>query len=402
MRGGDLPRLKRVREGEVVILIPDEPEPTRSVFYNPGMEISRDIAVCCVRAYRDAEGRGGLSIAEPLAASGVRGIRYAKEVEGVREVVLGDVNPLAVKLASMNVELNGLGGVVVVRHEEANRLLSSRSSPSLRFDVIDIDPFGSPAPFTETSIRALRDGGLLMLTATDAPPLCGIYPSVAERRYGARSLNVEYCHELALRILLAHVASTALRLDASIQPLLSYALRHHYRACVRVRVGAAEAAQCLRNLGALLHCFECGHRELMGVREGRRERCPVCGARAQVASPVWRGQLLDRDFASKVLSEVARSNFRNRDFEEAFLRRLCEEAEAPPLYFTLDEACRRLRCPQPKISEVLSTLKEWGFEARRTHFHPKGVKTDALVTDFLAAVRVLAKRRAGHEGGQPD
>lgn len=241
-----------------------------------------------------------------------------------------------------------------------------------------------------------------MMTATDSPPLCGIYPSVAERRYGVRSLSVEYCHELALRILLAHIALTALRLDASIQPLLSYALRHHYRVCVKVRVGATEAAQCLRNLGALLHCFECGHRELTAVRGVHREGCPVCGARAQSASPIWRGRLLDRDFTSRVLNEVVNSAFKNRGFEEEFLRRLCDEAEAPPLYFTLDEACRRLRRPQPRVSEVLDALEEWGFEACRTHFHPKGVKTSALVTDFLAAVRMLAKRRAGHEGSQPN
>lgn len=395
-----LPPLKRVSEGNAVILVPDEPEPTRSVFYNPEMEVSRDIAVCCIRAYREAEGRSQLSIAEPLAASGVRGIRYAKEVEGVREVVLGDVNPLAVKLATMNVELNGLSDVVTVRHEEANRLLSSRSSPGLRFDVIDIDPFGSPAPFTEASIRALRDGGLLMLTATDSPPLCGVYPRAAERRYGVRSLSVEYCHELAVRILLAHVAVTAMRVDASIEPLLSYALRHHYRVCVRVRAGAAGANKCLENLGSLIHCYACGHREL-AARDVQRERCPVCGARAQGASPVWRGRLVDGRFAYRVLAEVGRSSYRYRDLEERLLRMLSEEAEGPPLYYTLDEVCRRLRRPQPKIAEVLEALRGWGFRACRTHFHPKGVKTDALITDLLTAVRALVKGRAGHEGRQP-
>ncbi|MCX8204492.1 MAG: tRNA (guanine(10)-N(2))-dimethyltransferase [Candidatus Nezhaarchaeota archaeon] len=393
----DLTRLKRVSEGKVVVLVPDEAEPTRSVFYNPAMEISRDIAVCCIRAYQAIEGIKQLSIAEPLTASGVRGIRYAKEVRGVREVVLGDVNPLAVKLAVMNVELNGLGDVATVRHEEANRLLASRSSPSLKFDVIDIDPFGSPAPFIEASIRALRDRGLLMLTATDTPPLCGIYPSVAERRYGVRSLKVEYCHEQALRILLAHVALSALKLDASIQPLLSYALRHHYRVCVKIRAGATEAAHCLKNLGTLLHCFECGHREMLASRGVQYERCPICGAKAHSASPIWRAQLLDSNFVSKVLDEVVQSDFKHRGFEEAFLRRLTEEAGAPPLYYTLDEVCRKLRRPQPKISEALSVLRKWGFEACRTHFHPKGVKTNALVTDLYAVVRMLTKHCASHK-----
>lgn len=392
-------RLKEVAEGKVIILVPDEPMPTRSVFYNPEMELSRDIAVCCLKAYRDLRGRHDLAVAEPLAATGVRGIRYAKEVEGVRLVLLGDVNPLAVELARRNVELNNLADRVLVSHVEAGRLLASRSEPSARLDVVDIDPFGSPAPFTEPSLKALRDGGLLMLTATDAPPLCGIYPSVAERRYGARSLNVEYCHELALRLILAHVATTALKLDMSIHPLLSYAFNHHYRVCVEVEVGASKAEECLEKLGSLIHCHSCGHRELISHRRLGQEPCPICGSETSTASPIWRGGLLDYEFTLRVLGEVEQSGFKHRRREATLLAKLLEEADSPPLYYTVDEACRRLKVSQPNIASVIEALRQWGFKATRTHFHSKGVKTDAYIMDVLAAVRKLAKKGSSHKGG---
>jgi tRNA (guanine26-N2/guanine27-N2)-dimethyltransferase len=388
-----LPPLRKVFEGEVAILVPDEPQPTRSVFYNPRMEVSRDIAVCCLRAYRRLRG-GSLSIAEPLTASGVRGIRYAKEVEGVRELLLSDVNPLAVELARRNVELNGLSNVASVERVEASKLLASRSAPSLRLDVVDLDPFGSPAPFIEPALRALRDGGLLMATATDAPPLCGIHPRVAERRYGARSLNVEYCHELAVRLLLSHVASTAARLDIAIHPLLSYALQHHYRICLRVEAGASKADECLNELGTLKHCFSCGHRELAPLTDLSANRCPVCGGRIASTSPVWRGALVDPSFASAVHEELARSSFKHKKLELRLTSTLIEEAEAPPLHFTLDEASRRLKCPQPSLAEVVEELRSAGFKAYRTHFHTKGVKTDAAVQDLLYVVWKLAKQGA--------
>ncbi len=392
--------LVEVEEGEVKVLVPAASlkDPSAGeVFYNVNMEPSRDIAVCCLKAYRKLRG-SELTIAEPLAASGVRGIRYAKEVEGVREVLLGDVNPLAVELAKKNVELNGLSSVVQVELSEANRLLSARSGPGARLDVVDVDPFGSPAFFIESALRALKDGGLLMATATDAPPLCGIYPRVAERRYGARSLNVEYCHELAVRLLLGYVASTAIKLDMAVRPLLSYALQHHFRLCVQVELGALKADECLNELGALKHCFKCGHRELTPNRAQLSEKCPVCGGRVATTSPIWRGRLVDCGFASMVLDELARSKFKHKKLELRLASLLVEEAEAPPLYYTLDEACRRLKCSQPSLARVVDELRSTGFKAYRTHFHPKGVKTDASTQAFLYAVRRLVKEGASQEG----
>ncbi|RLI14071.1 hypothetical protein DRO41_06375, partial [Candidatus Bathyarchaeota archaeon] len=207
-----------VEEGEVRVLVPklkafvkspSEYAPSKApVFYNPVMELNRDIAVLALQAYQRTVNRE-ISVCEPLAGCGVRGTRFAVEVDGVKKVVMNDINEKAFKLASYNVEMNKLDKRVLVRNEDANFLLSSYGAPRKRFDAIDIDPFGSPTPYIDSAVRALRSGGLLALTATDMAPLCGVYPKACIRKYGGKPLRTEYCHEIAVRLLAGCLATTA-------------------------------------------------------------------------------------------------------------------------------------------------------------------------------------------------
>ena len=48
------------------------------VFYNPIMELSRDISVSAVQVTADE--MGSVRVCDPLAGVGARGLRYAKEV----------------------------------------------------------------------------------------------------------------------------------------------------------------------------------------------------------------------------------------------------------------------------------------------------------------------------------
>ena len=84
--------VEEVREGRARILVPTldescgEPEQRlRSmapVFYNPVMKTNRDTAVLVLRAHQRDLGRG-VDACEPMAGSGVRGIRLALEVDDV-------------------------------------------------------------------------------------------------------------------------------------------------------------------------------------------------------------------------------------------------------------------------------------------------------------------------------
>jgi len=165
-----------IKEGKVKVLVPklkafvtepSEYAPSKApVFYNPVMEFNRDLSVLALLAYQNMANRK-IRICEPLASSGIRGLRYAAEIRGVAKVLINDINTQAVKLAKHNVELNNVQDRVRVSHKDANCLLSCHGKPRQRFDVVDLDPFGTPVPYIDSAIRALHNKGLFALTATD-------------------------------------------------------------------------------------------------------------------------------------------------------------------------------------------------------------------------------------------
>lgn len=61
----------------------------------------------------------GISILEALSATGLRSVRYAKEVPFVREIVANDISAAAVESIKKNVEHNGVEGIVRTSHDDA-------------------------------------------------------------------------------------------------------------------------------------------------------------------------------------------------------------------------------------------------------------------------------------------
>lgn len=49
----------------------------------------------------------------------------------------------------------------------------SRRSNAARVDVVDLDPYGTAAPFVDAAIGCIADGGLLAVTCTDLAVLAG-------------------------------------------------------------------------------------------------------------------------------------------------------------------------------------------------------------------------------------
>jgi tRNA (guanine26-N2/guanine27-N2)-dimethyltransferase len=62
---------------------------------------------------------GGIRVLDALSASGLRAIRFAKEVSGVDLVVANDFSEHAFKTIQRNVQLNGLEGRVRPMHSDA-------------------------------------------------------------------------------------------------------------------------------------------------------------------------------------------------------------------------------------------------------------------------------------------
>ena len=375
-----------IKEGKVQVLVPkleayavvpSDYAPSKApVFYNPVMEFNRDLTVLAFKAYQRMVNRE-ISICEPLTSQGIRGIRFAAEIEGVKKVLLSDINTRAYELAKHNVELNKLENVITIKHKDANCVLSCNASPKKRFDIVDIDPFGTPVPYLDSAFRALRNNGLLAATATDLAPLCGVHVKACVRKYGGKPLRTEYCHELAVRLLAGCMASLAAKHDIGIRILFSHSSDHYIRVYAQIAYGAKKSDESIKNTGYILHCFNCLHRETTHQPFGKSDQCPECGAKMEHAGPLWIGNTFDPAFVELVIKENQNTAFRNSAKISKLLSLAKEEATAPATYYVLDKLSGKLNLPAPSVQAFLTALHNRGFQAVPTHFNSRGIKTDA-------------------------
>lgn len=127
-----------VKEGSALINLPE------GVFYNPVQEFNRDLTIAVVNHYakkhlQEFISKGikkackngspeptiypGLSVLEALSASGLRSVRFAKEVPLLSKIVANDLDPEAAKLIAENANLNAVGNIVVPSCADAVRLM---------------------------------------------------------------------------------------------------------------------------------------------------------------------------------------------------------------------------------------------------------------------------------------
>jgi tRNA (guanine26-N2/guanine27-N2)-dimethyltransferase len=386
-----------IREGKARVLVPNlkaygvcpqDYAPSKApVFFNPVMEFNRDLTVLAFQAYQRMINRE-ITICEPLTATGIRGIRFATEIQGVKKVVSSDINLNSTKLAAHNIIINDLQDRMSVKHKDANRLLSEHSAPKTRFDVIDIDPFGTPVPHLEASVQALRNNGLLATTATDMAPLCGVHAKACIRKYGGRPLRTEYCQELAVRLLAGQVATTAARHDIGTRVLFSHCSDHYIRVYTQIGYGCQKADDSIKNMGYVLHCFNCLHRETATKPfPDSAAKCPECGTKMDYAGPLWIGKIFDSPFIDLMIKENAHTAFRNSNKITKLLTLTKGEVDMPPTYYVLDRLSGKFGLPAPSMASFFGALTEGGFTAVATHFNPRGVRTNASASTMQQILR---------------
>ncbi len=391
-----------ITEGKVNVLVPKLSEyikkrsdyaPSKApVFYNPVMRLNRDFAVLALQAYQKLLGKE-VSVSEPLTACGLRGTRFAVEVKGVRKVVVNDIKPEATEVAKFNAKLNGVEDLIEVFSEDANLFLSRHSAPRRRFDYVDVDPFGSPVPYMDSALRSLRNGGLLALTATDMAPLCGVHPRACLRKYGGMPLRTEYCHELAIRLVSGCLTMMAAKHDIGTELLFSYSIDHYVRLYAIVSYGAKVADISVEQMGYILHCFSCFHRETVrGITVPLKHDCPDCGTELRVAGPLWLGRIADKKFC-KIMEKEAEDIFKDKKKLQKILSLVQNEAEAPVTYYAVDKICDKLNLPVPPQKKVLEKLREESFQAVLTHFKSRTFKTNATSNAVKRIITDLASNR---------
>jgi tRNA (guanine26-N2/guanine27-N2)-dimethyltransferase len=354
--------MKELLEGRTRLLIPRPPDKKKPlVFFNPRMKLNRDLCVLMVRGLME---KGEITFLDLLAGTGAKGLRVAKEAGCL--VTLNDASKAAFDLIKKNADLNHVK--VEVCNKGANLLLQER----LGFNFIDIDPFGTPVPFLDNALLALRSRGYLGVTATDTAPLCGVYPEACLRKYWAVSLKTDFCHEVGIRILAGYAARAAAKYGKGLRFLLAHYREHYFRVYFGVTKGRKKADKSLAEMGYLYYCRRCLDRRFIKEVLPRMGRCR-CGEEYEVAGPLWLGELMDKKLIER-LTEMAVA----MEDGEALRALLALQGELEvPFYYDLHSLCRSLKVQVPSTQNVLEELESMGYRASRTHFAPTAVKTDA-------------------------
>lgn len=364
---------------KVEVPVPDEnsnfPPSSVQVFYNPSMRTNRDMAVAAIACF--SKDNPDYTYLDALCASGIRGLRIAGEV-GLN-TTMSDWEETSYGLIKRNIELNKLSNCTALKRN-ANVVMLDNS-----FDIIDLDPFGTPAPFLDAACFSTKR--LLCITATDTAPLCGAHKKAGIRNYSAVPLKTEYYPEMGVRILMGAAARTLAKYDKAMTPLLSYASAHYVRLFISVKKGIKEADDCLKNMGFLSHCFNCGDINWkFGLAVHMEEKCPVCGHKTSLAGPLWLGKLHDREFCQKLLDEAQK-----REFKDVLkLIASCIDELDIPMHYDIHKVCKLLGITAMSTVDLVIALREKGFQASRTHFSGISFKTDAGMEEIKKVVIEMA------------
>lgn len=360
---------RQVTEGSTTFKAPvqDEnttfPPGTAPVFYNKKMEFNRDMTVLLLAQLNPGQ------YLDAMAATGVRGLRVAHET-GI-PVVINDRDLAAVAMIEENA--TAIGGDIRVTCDDATRIMCTE-----RFDAIDLDPFGTPAPFLDAASRSAKH--FLFVTATDTAPLCGAHLKAGIRRYFATPKNTEYHAEVGLRMMMGAMAKELVKYDRGMEPILSFARNHYFRSHVRVlgRVTAAEAT--MDQIGFVMQCQKCLYRtEQKGSLLPKFQTCPCCGAETEAVGPLWMGPLQNKEVVSSLLDRLPSMQFGTAKQMDKLLRQLLKEPETCTFY-DYHVISRNLRVSPPAMNEMIAGLNNLGYYTVRTHFAVTGIKTLAPLT----------------------
>ena len=324
------------------------------VFYNPVMKLNRDITLLLLYSINNND----MQMALPLAGSGIRGIRFLKELkeEKIRSITFNDIDKKSVQIIEENLRLNDIKDrdKIQIENKDANLFLLQ----STGFDYIDIDPFGTPNPFLENSIVRLAREGILAVTATDTAALAGSSKNACIRKYWANSLRNEFMHETAVRILIRKVQLVGAQNDKALTPIFSYYSDHYYRIFFRCDKGKQKVDKLLRKHGPLIF-----------------ENCEY--------GPIFKGKLWDNKLVKRMLKSCNKNNRKMY----SLLSIISKEATIGTIgSYDLHEISRKIKTI-PKIEEVIKKLEEKGFKASRTHFNLRAVKTNAQKNQIIRIIK---------------
>jgi tRNA (guanine26-N2/guanine27-N2)-dimethyltransferase len=339
------------------------------VFYNPSMESNRNISVLFLNNIANKN----MKIALPLAGSGIRGLRFLKEVKKgkVSELYVNDIKDNFEQQFNENLKLSEIKSKKFkIENQDANLFMLNH----LGLDYIDLDPFGTPNPFLSAAVASISRYGILAVTATDTAALTGTYPQVTKRKYWSRSLRNYMMHEIGLRILIRKVQLQGIQFDKALIPVLAYHKDHYFRIYFVSLKGKEKCDALLKEHQYLLFCPKCLNFTKSNFNIGTCD----CSFKFDVAGPLWIGKLFD----SKLVSKMAKNNPFSE--EQKFLDTLKAESKKDVFgFYDLHIIAKKFK-QDPKKNEIMKKLG-----AVPTHFSPTGFKTEKGIKEIIKIIKKI-------------
>ncbi|KAJ3121995.1 tRNA methyltransferase 1 [Nowakowskiella sp. JEL0407] len=431
----------KIAEGKAEILFPDG-----KVFYNNVQQFNRDMSVSAITTWKDiyaslpkkstssssasSTTTKPIRILEALSATGLRSIRYAKEIPGPIHIIANDFDSVAVEQIKNNVKHNNVEDLITPSCGDANLVMYQATSTKTKFDVVDLDPYGSASPFIDAAVQCVAEGGLLCVTCTDMAVLAGGQYDAAWGKYGTMPIpNAPYCHEMALRTLLNCISASAGRYKRHIVPLACCSIDFYVRVFVQVFTSPLETKKSSSQVGMVYHCPGCKSfytQPLGKSTESKKgnpkitinsgppvnEKCENCDSRFHIGGPMWLGPLHNKEFVSKWLEHIKNSNTDKYGTHARMLGMVTVISEVGneykiiyflqrvqlflkeldvPLFYDISTLCSVIHVVVPPFIKISSALYSQKIPFSISHTSPYSVKIDGPPTLIWDILRSWAK-----------
>ncbi|KAJ4378177.1 RNA methyltransferase tRNA(m5U54)methyltransferase [Neocucurbitaria cava] len=389
------------------------------------------------------------SILDALSATGLRALRYAQEIPFATSITANDMSQKAVDSIGLNVRHNKLQEKITANTGNAIAYMYSFCDKN-GYDVIDLDPYGTAAPFIDSAIQAINDDGLLCVTCTDSAIFASHgYLEKTYSQYGGLPFKGEPCHEGGLRLILHAIASSAARYGMAIEPLLSLSIDYYIRVFVRVRKSPNDVKLLAGKTMIVYHCESgCGawstqflaRNKVIKNKKGdpfykhgfaqgpsADSHCQHCGFKTHLSGPMYGGPLHNVGFIERVLAqlnEVDREIYPTADRIEGMLHTALEEItfgskqetsngaqktqvldplipkadpaeiDHHPFFFIPSSISKIIHCSSPPLASLRGALRHAGFRVTMSHCKPGSIKTDASWKDIWHIMLEWVRQRA--------
>ena len=335
------------------------------------------------------------TVMEALSASGLRSIRYAKEIPRISSILTNDLMASAVESIGKNAVFNKVNQIITPNQGDACQTFYKALGQGVKYDVVDLDPYGSAAPFLDAAVQCVSDGGLLCVTCTDLSVLAGSQPESCFGKYGSINIpNSPYTHEVALRILLHSIQSTAAKYKLAIEVLQSCSIDYYVRVFVRVWHSPLRMKEASFKTGMLVTCLRCNCFQIQrlgklvntekGTKYGPAQMaidpvCPNCGQRNHVGGPLYADPIHSKAFVARMIGNVVKqpNNYGTWDRMIGMLMMIFEELDDQPLYYEFPKLCNIVHASTFSFPIFLGALQKAGYKVSQSHCSKNSIKTNA-------------------------